>query len=281
MSGKQYSLHPFFLDGLKGKLFCLSFLPSDAVNNNRSVLIVPPFAEEMNKSRRMLSLQGRRLAEAGFTVLLPDLYGTGDSEGEFGDASWDCWLDDLNRAWAWFENKEIENISILTLRSGSLLVSDLMARFSPKVNSLVLWQPVVSGAVFLTQFLRLKLAAEMSKSSKDKITVNELKQLLVDGSSIEVAGYMVSPEMASGLEWSMLDIKPGNIVNNIFWYEIVSDESRSLPVVNQKVIESLSASGVALSVSKLKGAPFWLASEIVDVSRLLDLTLTALMSKDS
>ena len=280
MNDKPYSFQPFYLEGLKGKLFCLSFLPSAVVNNNRSVLIVPPFAEEMNKSRRMLAHQGRRLAEAGFTVLLPDLYGTGDSEGDFGDTSWDCWLDDLSQAWAWLENKEAENISILALRSGSLLVSDFIARCNSGVHSLVLWQPVVSGAVFLTRFLRLVLAADMTKPGKDKVTVSQLMQRLADGSSIEVAGYMLSPELANGLENSRLEIGSEQVAHGLFWYELVSDESRSISAVNQKVIDSLSASGAQISVTKVVGPPFWLATEIVEIPQLLDLTVTALASND-
>jgi hypothetical protein len=47
---------------------------------------VPPFAEEMNKSRRMIAEVGRRLEGSGVGMLLVDLFGTGDSEGEFAQA---------------------------------------------------------------------------------------------------------------------------------------------------------------------------------------------------
>ena len=53
-----------------------------------------------------------------------------------------------------------------------------------------------------------------------------------------------------------------------------------LPVANQKAIDSLSASGVQVSVTKVVGSPFWLAAEIVEVPQLLDLTVTALASND-
>src|SRR5882672_8203208 len=66
-----------------------------------AVLYVHPFAEEMNKSRRMAALQSRALSAAGFAVLQLDLFGCGDSSGEFGDATWDDWVADIVEAAGW------------------------------------------------------------------------------------------------------------------------------------------------------------------------------------
>ena len=49
----------------------------------------------MNKSRRMAALQARAFAEMGFGVLQIDLFGCGDSSGDFSDARWDIWKQDL------------------------------------------------------------------------------------------------------------------------------------------------------------------------------------------
>lgn len=43
-----------------------------------SIVYIHPFAEEMNKSRRMAALQARALTLAGFAVLQLDLIGCGD-----------------------------------------------------------------------------------------------------------------------------------------------------------------------------------------------------------
>lgn len=54
----------------------------------------PPFGEEMNKSRRTLAWSARHFARHGWAVLALDLGGTGDSAGDFGDATWAGWIDD-------------------------------------------------------------------------------------------------------------------------------------------------------------------------------------------
>ena len=79
---------PFFLPSGDGQRFCLYHpaVNAQGVAPLGHVVYVHPFGEEMNKSRRMATLQARALAQAGFSVLQVDLLGCGDSSGDFGDA---------------------------------------------------------------------------------------------------------------------------------------------------------------------------------------------------
>ena len=81
------SPEPLFLRGSAGALFAL-YVPALS-RSDRGVVLLPPFAEEMNLSRRMLRLQASALAERGIAALVLDLFGTGDSAGDFGDSLWD------------------------------------------------------------------------------------------------------------------------------------------------------------------------------------------------
>src|SRR5690606_21241351 len=117
------------------------------------------FADEMNKSRRMVALQARRLAGAGYAVLRPDLTGCGDSEGEFGEATWTGWVDDLLAAADWAGRQYPASAPPLWFwghRMGALLACAAAARLPG--SRLLLWQPVTSGRTQLRQFLRLKSA---------------------------------------------------------------------------------------------------------------------------
>jgi len=79
------TLEPRFLDGLRGRLFVVRRAPA-ADDRGIDVVIAPPFAEEMNRSRRMMVLLAIALAERGFGCLAVDPFGTGDSDGDFADA---------------------------------------------------------------------------------------------------------------------------------------------------------------------------------------------------
>jgi exosortase A-associated hydrolase 2 len=157
-----------------------------------------PFAEELNKSRRMAALQARAMAAAGYTVLQIDLLGCGDSSGDFGDATWEAWLADVELACDWLQQQTATPLWLWGQRTGCLLANEAANRMQRPVN-LLFWQPVVSGKQFLQQFLRLKLAAEIL-GGESKGVMERLRKQLQQGESVEVAGYLLSPALAAGLE---------------------------------------------------------------------------------
>ena len=82
-----------FLEGPSGSLFTLTHC---AESSRGAVVWVPPFAEEVNKCRRMMSLQSRAMAAAGFSVFQFDFFGTGDSSGHFAEVDVNVWSNDLD-----------------------------------------------------------------------------------------------------------------------------------------------------------------------------------------
>lgn len=83
-----------FVSGLGGPRFRLVSEPAQGTVIG-TVVFAPAFAEEMNKSRRMTARMARALAADGWRVVQRDLLGCGDSAGDFGDATWAAWLDDV------------------------------------------------------------------------------------------------------------------------------------------------------------------------------------------
>ena len=82
-----------FVDGAQGRILLVCHWPASAAT--RAVIVLPPLAEEMNKARRLLWAVGQALAAHGIMTVIPDLYGTGDSEGDFADAAWDGWVNHI------------------------------------------------------------------------------------------------------------------------------------------------------------------------------------------
>jgi exosortase A-associated hydrolase 2 len=130
------------------------------------VLVVPPFAEEMNKSRRMVTLVASALADAGVTTVLPDLTGTGDSCGDFVDAQWPVWRDDLLRVARWCEAAGAPVTALLGIRLGCALACDAEVLAGlPALTRSVFWQPALDGSRHLMQFMRLRVTREPRKEA--------------------------------------------------------------------------------------------------------------------
>src|SRR5207302_2704773 len=150
------------LPGPAGSLAVVLWEPPSESASRFAALYVPPAADEMNKSRRMASLQARALALLGGTVALLDLRGTGDSEGQHGDATWEGWRADVVCAWHWLRERVPVPSILWGLRLGSLLAAELASQRVIEPAVLLLWQPVVSGRGYFSQWLRLGTAQQLT-----------------------------------------------------------------------------------------------------------------------
>jgi len=262
----------FFLLADTGRRFCL-YYPPQVPEEKGAVLYIHPFAEEMNKSRRMAALQSCALAAAGYGVLQIDLNGCGDSSGDFGDASWDSWVEDVVNACDWLRERSSAPLWLWGLRAGCLLAVNAAVNLKNRPNFLF-WQPALAGKPLLQQFLRLKLAAELIEN-EDKQGAKALRQQLARGESIELAGYRLSPQMTRGLEEADLQILPH--AGRIEWLEISPHAEPTLAPASIKRLEQWQAAGVPVSGQVVSGPSFWQTSEIEEVPALIQVTLDVLV----
>lgn len=270
------SVEPFFLEGEAGQRFCLFHPPAGAACQG-AVLYVHPFADEMNKSRRMAALQARALSALGFGVLQIDLHGCGDSSGDFCDARWDTWKRDLALAHFWLSERLGLPVHLWGLRLGALLALDYSAVASEPVAALLLWQPVLSGKVFLTQFLRLRVANAMLSDDKAAATgTAALRARLAAGETLEIAGYGLAPALAAAID--ALDLaKMAPAACPVHWFEAVPVADRPLPPGAARVHAAWVDAGYSLHTHVLACPPFWAAQEIAECPALLGAT-TAVFS---
>lgn len=266
---------PFFLKTDHGTRFCLYHHPRSTVRCRGALIYIHPFGDEMNKSRRMAAMQARSFATAGFGVLQIDLFGCGDSSGEFREARWDIWKQDLLAAKEWIEDRTKAPISLWGLRLGALLALDF-AKSSPSgIHGIILWQPVTSGESFVTQFLRLQLANEMlAGDQKKKGSTSVLRNALAEGKTLEVAGYELDPELAAtidGLKAADLAVK-GTCIH---WFEMVAEEGRALPPSTKKTVDAWGQQDIDVHMHLVTCLPFWATQEISECSQLIAATTEA------
>ena len=262
-------------------LFCLHHLPAQG-SLRGLVVYVPPFAEEMNKSRRMAALQARRLCAAGFAVLQVDLSGCGDSFGDHGDASWGRWLTDVRWACDWLRNRHAPIQGSATtppfwlwgLRAGGLLASQAAEGLDCDCG-LLLWQPSLRGKLVLQQFLRLRLAGNLLDGASGP-SMQDLRAQLAAGQTLDIAGYRLAPALAAALEQALL--QPPATVRQTLWLELAAAEGAPLSPVSATALSSWREAGLAVDARTVAGPSFWQTVEIEEAPALLDATTAMLMS---
>lgn len=242
------------------RLFTLLRTPDTA--SGECTLVVPPFAEEMNKSRKLVTDFARNERRRGRGVLCVDLYGTGDSEGEFEAASVERWIEDLASACAWSAAAGWPVTSVLGIRMGAILASRLVRQRDLNLTRVVFWQPVTSGARLVDQFLRVRVMAMRMEQDRNE-TVAELRARLKAGETVEVAGYSLSGALCEGID--ALDLASALLppFPPVRWLDVVADTTAPVPPGTQRAIDRVRASGCQVEHEQVAGEPFWMASEIV------------------
>jgi exosortase A-associated hydrolase 2 len=237
----------------QGHRFCLLHEPPDTAPTCGAVLLVHAFAEEMNNARRIAAVQARAFADAGWTVLQIDLFGCGDSSGDFGDATWRRWLTDVLEAAEWLRQRTDRQPVLWGMRVGCLLAAEAASRMLP-VPSLLLWQPVISGKQFLQQFLRLKIAQQIvGASGKQFSGTAELRERLGSGETIVIAGYALSAALAMELERTHLEPPPAP--TRVAWIEI--SRGTDLSAAARQNVQRLRDAGHEVQPRRISASAFW------------------------
>jgi exosortase A-associated hydrolase 2 len=272
-------LEVFWLESSAGRRFCLLHEPAETSAGAGAMLYVHPFAEEMNKARRMAALQARALAAAGWTVLQVDLAGCGDSEGEFGEATWDRWVADVSEAAGWLRERTGHDPWLWGLRAGCLVAVEAAAALGT-VQGLLFWQPVLSGTQFLQQVLRLNIASQiLGSTDAARVDTRELRERLRRGDSVEVAGYDLSPALAAGLEAA--ELAPIAGACPVAWIEIAGAIGAEMSPAARARAAQWESAGHAVDARCVSGQAFWQTQEITECPALIRETVAVLAAARS
>ncbi|WP_168171467.1 hypothetical protein [Lacimicrobium sp. SS2-24] len=230
----------------------------------RAVLCLPPLFEEMNLARAVMAKQAQYFATQGLPVCTLDYYGTGDSEGDINQANTDIWLEDILTAGQWLLSRDVEQISLWGVRFGALMQLHFQQQLHQAlpINSQLLWKPVTSGKLLVSQFLRLKQASSMMKGSAEKV---DWRQRIKEGGTVEVAGYPVNETLLASIEQLKAE---ADAQSPVTWLELGTD--KLTPVIERITADWLEPN---LKLQTFPCPAFWQNPETFDVPDLYPVSL--------
>lgn len=211
---------------------CLSFGDADAA---RTILIVPPLFDEMNRVRAMLVGAMRELAERGVKTLLPDLPGCNESLAPIAAQTIEGW----RRAMAAAAD-QLGATHIASIRGGALVVTGI---------ALPRWRlATVMGASLLKTMLRTRMA-----SDKEAGLSSSIESLMNDARNdpLKLSGYRLGVDMLAGLESATpfdaayeitLGDGPGKIAGKPLWLRAEPQEDAEMSAALAAELDRWSAS---------------------------------------
>jgi hypothetical protein len=160
-------------------------------NEDRQVIIIPPFFEEMNFTRIFLADVARAMAERGTGSRLIDLPGTGESLRDLEDVDWQDWRDAARIAGETIAGRAGRKPHIVAIRGGALL--------SDAIDGLSSWSLApIPGAALLRDLRRTQLISD-SWNNQHTVDIED---------KYSYAGYALSPAMHDGLNAAIEPASP-------------------------------------------------------------------------
>jgi len=141
----------FFREGPRA-LFACHHLPETSQTGVDAIVLCNATGHEYERGHRALRQLAAQLARAGHHAMRFDYFGTGDSAGEYNQASLTQWQNDVTDAIGECRRfSGCERVSVIGLRLGATLAMQAAAA-RDDVMSLVLWDPVIDDARLLAQW---------------------------------------------------------------------------------------------------------------------------------
>jgi uncharacterized protein len=157
------------------------------------VLLCNPFGEEASRSHRIYRVLATQLERAGYAAMRFDYSGTGDSLGDSAAATVDAWVGDIARAAERLQSASgAARLTVVGLRFGATLAMLAAARGEPRMRHLLLWDPVVDGAVYLRELTaqhRAYMQQEIGAGWQDRLEISP------EGIPAEVLGAPVGARL--------------------------------------------------------------------------------------
>ncbi len=217
-----------------------------------ALLAMHSLAEERKGCVRPLYATVQRLALAGWTSLLFDYAGTGDSPGDFVGVTRASLREDCHGVLDYLLHEtRADRVCLLAVRLGARLALELAAERAEMIERICLWEPVLDGGRWLK---------ELQRRSRFRHGAGSLDGLDLDG-------YVFSEELAAALDRMGADLPRVSCP-----VHILTVGHRSSPTAAMERM----AAGLGASIQALELPPFWLATDMVKADALLETTVAAL-----
>lgn len=176
------------------KLFGLYTPAQSSASGERAIVLCNPWGQEYLRAHRSMRQLSTMLTGEGYHAFRFDYYGTGDSFGESVEGDLRGWEADIESAIEELRDTTgFERVVLLGLRLGGTLAANVAVKHPELVESLVLWDPIVTGSEFLNELLEKPSRLEMERG-------RVLPRQRDDGSGWEVRGFPLTEQLAGDIE---------------------------------------------------------------------------------
>jgi hypothetical protein len=225
-------------------------LPEGAARN--AVLICSPFQSEFMANYRREVLLARALSARGIAVGRFHYRGTGHSDGDATDLTFDTMREDAIEATAWMMDRvDVEHLGFLGTRWGALVAASAAAE---RGNApLAVWDPATDGRTYFREVFRLRAMNLLSKGA-DPTTANALEEMRAVGYA-DMGGFPLHEAMFDSASGRTLSGVLGATPRGILLVQV--DPRTDLKAGYRPIVDVWERSRFDVSVHLIEGQEAW------------------------
>ena len=211
----------------------------------RALVLCNSWGPEYMNSHRTVRQAAIQLADAGFSVLRFDYFGTGDSAGDLTEASVALWEDDVRTALRELKAMSgASRIGLIGLRFGALLANRVAATNNTEVDHLLLWDPIVNGRAYLDELFY--------NCENDPNSFIEVRSRpAAGGGGHEIHGFALTDAMARDIRSMSLDGVSPELLSRC--HVMISGPERDVVQVRQRLVPPLDPA----CIERVAAPPCW------------------------
>jgi pimeloyl-ACP methyl ester carboxylesterase len=193
-------MNPFFFGQTPRKLFGIYEPARSVTDESRAVVFCYPWGPEYFYAHRSLQRLSKMLVKRGIHSLRFDYFGTGDSAGETIEADLEGWCGDIETS-----IDELTHITgchrviLIGMRLGGTLAAKVATKRADRIEALVLWDPIISGAEYLN-------ALWLAHTRMPRIGQLPIRRRPEFGGGFEVLGFALSESMEQDMKGLSLTV---------------------------------------------------------------------------
>jgi hypothetical protein len=185
---------PFFFENKGYNIFGILHSPSKRHINAGFVLCYPAvFEGPSDFYRQIYATFARKLASIGYYILRFNYMGTGDSAGNFEDATVESRVSDIMRAIVLLKEKSgIRRIGLLGMGLGATWAGLAAVESTIRVDPLIFWEPVVDAEKLFDINFRQAIALQNVLFHEILFDRKQIVESIISNGSAEYDGYQLN-----------------------------------------------------------------------------------------
>ncbi len=241
-----------FRGDIGARIFTYLHLPASAPR--AAVAICSPLLGEFAKNYRREVLLARALARQGFAALRFHYRGSGNSDGDAADLTFDSMRED---ALVSIEHLRAVAptgpLTIVGCRWGALIAASA-ANAVPGAG-VALWEPLLDSAGFFKDAFRSRLVREIRRGVEGPASGRELEEQLRRGESVDVVAHRLDAPLYRSSAGRSLESELGSAPRRVLVVQV--GPTGSVRPDMDRLVERWRAAGIRVDAEGVRGEETW------------------------